>query len=326
MDKSNLIRSQTLSANWSEEVKRFGQIGLASGLAGLGYLGVAAYAVERATRARPGAIPGTPADVGLSFEDVTFFSSYDQIRLSAWLIPGGGPSDGSRAVVLTHGIDMNRWWDGLGPLVSRYHEKGYTVLTLDLRGHGDSAQVPLGFAWSERNDISGAIDFLLARGFSPGAIGLHGFSFGAAAALYAAADRAEVGAVVADSAFADVRLQLKRELRSHGLPPIIMPGVILMARALTGIDLNREPVYRAAARLAPRPAFFIHGRADSRTPFTNSVQLKASALAPLDELWLVDGVEHNQTHTIMPDEYASRTIGFFDRHLSQTELQVESRP
>ncbi len=61
----------------------------------------------------------------------------------------------------------------------------------------------------------GAVDYLLDRGYAPGAIGVLGASMGGVAALHAAVGDEAIGAVISDSAFADFGEMIER-CRSEG--------------------------------------------------------------------------------------------------------------
>jgi pimeloyl-ACP methyl ester carboxylesterase len=289
-------------------------IGVVFLVLGIAYLAASAYILREATTAHRQPIVGTPADVQLAYEEVSFPSVGDHITLRGWLMPGST----SKALVMVHGLDVNRWQrEGDFPaLTKRYVDAGFNVLTFDLRGHGESDTGPLGLGWYERQDVEGAVAYLEQRGFRPGAIGIEGFSYGAATTLLASAELPDVGATVADSPFADARELLNQEIARRGLPTIFTPGVALLAGPIDGLDFDKIPPLVAVPHIAPRPLMLIHGEADSRIPYENSVRLKAASRGPADELWLVPGAEHTREFVKTPDEYASRVIGFFTRYLN----------
>ena len=146
----------------------------------------------------------------------------------------------------------------------------------------------------ERRDVRAAVNLLLGRGFKPGTIGVHGTSYGAAVALLAAAAIPEIGAVVADSAFADMREVMDREIKKRtGLPTWLVrrlrPGLAVVANLLYGLDFDVIPPERAVPSIAPRSILFIHGREDRTIPVGHAYRLKAASENPTDELWLLPG-------------------------------------
>ena len=281
-------------------------------LAGVGYSAASAYMATRATLVNRQPPLGTPVDLGLAYESVEFPSLADGIPLRGWYLPSASP--GQRAVVLVHGIDGNRWdtthhQDRLAALLV---QAGYDVLTFDLRGSGESGGERLGLGWLERLDVAAAVRFVRERGVPSGRIGLWGQSFGGAAVLLAAPDLPDVGAVVTDSAFADVRPLLDAEIyRRTRLPAIFTPGLTVATRALYGLDLSVIPPVLAVPRIAPRPVLLIHGTDDRRIPVEHAYQLRAATRGPDDELWLVPGADHALSFETEPEAYAAKVLSLF---------------
>ena len=299
--------------------RRVWRVALAVGAALLAVLLVAyavasAYMAISATRATRIPIQGTPADLGLAYEPVTFESAVDHVPLRGWYLP----SRGERAIVLLHGIDSNRWdpWPSLPQKAKIYVDNGFDVLTFDLRAHGESGGEHMGLGWLERRDVQGAVRLVEQRGIAPGRIGIHGNSYGAGTALLSTAAIPDVAAVISDSAFADQRLLLDREInRRTGLPPIFTPGISAFASLFYGLDLAAMPPELAVPQIAPRPILFIHGTADTRIPVDHAYRLKAASRNPADELWIVPGAVHVQAFAVEPDLYATKVVAFFDRHV-----------
>ncbi|HEX8966798.1 MAG TPA: alpha/beta hydrolase [Chloroflexota bacterium] len=282
-------------------------------VAGLAYGGASAVIIERVTRAVRTPIDGTPADLGLGYESVVFESATDRVRLRGWYLP----AQGRRAIIFVHGIDKNRWdsWEHIPQKARMFVEHGFDVLAFDLRGHGESGGERLGFGWLERRDVQGAVAFVQQRGIPAGRIGLQAHSYGAAVGLLSAGIVPDIGGVVADSGFADVRSLVERELQLRGFPPIFAAGISLGANRLYGISLDDIAPENQVWRIAPRPVLFIHGTADERIPVDNSYRLYAAARNPAAELWIVPAAAHVQAFTVDPEVYSERVLAFFDRSL-----------
>lgn len=258
----------------------------------------------------------TPADMGIVAEAVQFQSAVDRLPLAGWVLP----SWGQRAILLLHGLDSHSW-DGSHPVLAQaYVEAGFHVLVFDLRGHGRSGGERLGLGWRERRDVRAAVDLILKRGFEPGQIGLHGTSYGAATALLAAAAIPEVGAVVADSAFADVRELMVAEIaRRTDLPTqlasLLMPGVAFVTQWLYALDFDTVAPERTVSSIAPRPVLFIHGSADAVIPVAHAYRLQAAAQNAAAELWILPGVGHTKGMSKMRETFLKRVVTFFDQSL-----------
>src|SRR5918911_5782303 len=247
-----------------------------------------AYLTGLATTAERHLAEGTPADLGLAYQPVTFASPLDGIELRGWYLAAGG----QRAIIFVHGIHGNRWdtFHHIDDLIARHVRAGFDVLTFDMRAHGESGGDRFTLGWKERDDVRSAVDFVMRRGIPSGRIGLWAQSLGTASALLAAPELPEVAAVVTDSAFADARLLIDSELQLRtGLPQVFSPGITLVGGRLFGIDLDAIPPEKAVARIAPRPILFIHGDADTRIPVEHSRRLLAAAQNPAAELWIVPG-------------------------------------
>jgi fermentation-respiration switch protein FrsA (DUF1100 family) len=277
------------------------------------YLAASVYVTDQATHGVRSAIEGTPVDLGLSYETVTFESAGDHISLQGWYLPASG----RRAIIIVHGIDKNRWdsWEHIPQKALVFVQHGFDVLVFDLRGHGQSGGDRLGFGWLERQDVRGAVSYVEQRGIPPNHIGLQSHSYGAATALLSAAAIPDVAAVVSDSAFADMRPLLNHEAQLRGFPPIFGPGITLVGGSLYGLDLDEIPPLKQVPKIAPRPVLFIHGTSDDRIPAEDSYKLFAAANNSADELWLVPGAGHVQAFTIEPELYAEKVVAFFDRNL-----------
>lgn len=159
----------------------------------------------------------------------------------------------------------------------------------------------------------GAVDWLIERGYAPGSIGVLGASMGGAVALRAAALESSIGAVVADSAFADFASMIAaRFTRLSGLPRCFLPGALAIGRRFAGADLARVRPLDDAAVLRGRPVLIVHGDAD---PFIPVVHAQALAAASGASLWITRSGRHIGSYAAAPEAYAARVIGFFARHL-----------
>jgi fermentation-respiration switch protein FrsA (DUF1100 family) len=277
------------------------------------YVTASAFFTDQATRAVRNAIEGTPADLGLSYEAVSFASAVARIPLQGWYLPAGG----KRAIIIIHGIDKNRWdaWEHIPQKAQLFVQHGFDVLVFDLRGHGESGGERLGFGWLERNDVLGAVRYIEERGIPAGRIGLQSHSYGAGTGLLSAAAIPDVAAVVADSAFADIRPLLNHEVQLRGFPRIFTPGISFVGGHFYGLDLDEIPPEKQVSKIAPRPILFIHGTADDRIPVENSYRLFAAANNSVDELWIVPGAAHVQAFTVEPEIYSQKVVAFFDENL-----------
>ncbi|GAC1552934.1 MAG: hypothetical protein NVS2B7_28920 [Herpetosiphon sp.] len=255
---------------------------LATGM--IGYLTIAVFVADRLTvpvrrqvpRARDGWRYGTDPQraFGVDFQDVTFPSRIDHVAISGWYIPG---RDSQHAIVLVHGKDSCRVCEFQGRFLTfaqAMHLRGFSILLIDLRGHGASAGGHFTFGAREERDIEGAVHWLKGRGFRPGSIGLVGVSMGAANAIDATADDQDIGALVSDCSFADVYPVLQQEFpKASHLPGFCLPATVLMARFTVGVDIRQPRPIDQRGRIGPRPVLIIHGKADKLIPLAHAQRL-----------------------------------------------------
>jgi pimeloyl-ACP methyl ester carboxylesterase len=107
------------------------------------------------------AILATPASVGLYFEDVELQPGDKPLKLAAWWIPATSPV---AKMVFVHGGGSNRdskFFQALD-FYRAINARGVSVLTLDLRNHGESDGDGKGlkFGASEYADVLAAIEWL----------------------------------------------------------------------------------------------------------------------------------------------------------------------
>lgn len=158
------------------------------------------------------------------FRKVTI-PSWDGTPLTGWMgvHRGGKPSAGAAAVpreglLLVPGMFASKDVSAHRARAVRiFREWGYHVLTLDLRGMGESARLHNTAGWKESEDVEAALDYF--RAHAPlEKVHIYGESMGGVAAILAAARQARRdfrlvdGAILALCPFPDAR-RLMRRLR-----------------------------------------------------------------------------------------------------------------
>ena len=199
----------------------------------------------------------------------------DGTRLAAsWL---AGPTEDAPAVVLAHGFAANRRKPAYALLADALTTR-CAVLTLDLRGHGDSSGT-CSLGDREAEDVHAAVTVARARATAVVALGV---SMGATAVLHAAATGTGVDAVVVMSApawlgrtdtlpMARLDRMWREPWRRHAFRAVT--GVRLAStRAWRGMP---HPVDLAAAITAP--LLIVHGEDDRYFPISDAADLARSA-------------------------------------------------
>ena len=282
---------------------------------GLLYLLVSLYIVNTALVAERNEIEERPEDFGLRYEDVEFSPrDWPEITLRGWWIPAQDPK---AVVIRTHGLDSTR--DSSLGMVQALVEARYSVLTFDLRGHGESDEAQMGAGIHEQDDLRGAIDYVLGeRGAVPGRLLLYGDSFGGAIALMTAVDEPAVVGVFSDSSFTSVSDLLIQEVAdrtraARWSATALQPGILFVARTVKGLDINEVRPVDSVARYI-YPLGFAHCRADERVPLSHLAQLRGQVQAP-PHLVIYERCEHSQGWEDYTDHYEAFMIDYFDQRL-----------
>jgi dipeptidyl aminopeptidase/acylaminoacyl peptidase len=248
-----------------------------------------------------------PPDI---FPEEVYFPSRDGLRLHGLYLAG---RDSLPVLLLCHGYyrSLNETFS-LGCEMNRL---GYHVLLFDFRGCGLSEGRFTTLGYREAADVLGAVDYLHERlGRRP--LGVLGISMGAVAALMAA-DCPDIAAVVADSAYADLK-DTVRHKTSDVLRLSFLVGVgwasIRIGEWLSGGDLAAVRAMDAVVGLPPRPLLLIHGEKDNYLPPDNAQRLFQAAGEP-KELWLAPGSGHAMARLDHHREYVERVHAFFRRWL-----------
>lgn len=284
------------------------------------YLALCAFAAMTITQpantkknAKP--LKPTPAEFGTKYENIFFPARHDKLRIAGWYLPN--PTSQS-AILLVHGRFENRasaMSCTFPKLAAALHQAGFAVLMIDLRGHGKSQEVRCDFGKKSKNDVLGAVDWLMAQGFAPGNIGALGISLGGSAVNYAAAEETAIGALIGDSTYADMKPVAEIIWRNeYGMPGFFLPGVFLMHRLMMGFDIRDSVPINAVRKMEPRPVLIIHCKTDKFVPF-NQAKAMVEAI-PGAESWFIDGgCEHAQVNASIPEAYETRVMAFFKKHL-----------
>lgn len=241
------------------------------------------------------ALIGTPADLGVAYQDVTLTTS-DGIALAAWYTP---PTNGI-VVLVAHGHAAAR----LPEIHAMFASNGYGVLAWDARAHGASGGDFTTLGYYERFDVAAALAYAQAQ---PGVdhVAMWGQSMGGATAILAAAEQPGIEAVIVDSAFTTLAETINTAVPIAVFRPFIRP----MAEAETGISVDLVRPIDAIARIAPRPVFIIHGADDTVVPPDSGPRLYAAAQEP-KSLWVIAGAPHVGGYALDPVTYEARVIAF----------------
>ena len=237
-----------------------------------------------------------PADFGLTSQTLSFHSQ-DGIPLRAWWLPASGKRRG--LVIVSHGIDHTR--QVMLPRAEFLVRGGYDVLSIDLRGHGESGGTVVSPGLLEAKDILGVLGFAHSLGGNE-PIAVLGVSYGAVASLIAASQSGEIAAVIGDGPFTNGK-DVSEDIRNHYLEdpqtsfwmrglflgssfPGVTRAIALTYYLRTGIYLGPElvSVIPLASRLRV-PVLLVSGERDWIVPTARTRQILKQFRATEKSLW-----------------------------------------
>jgi alpha-beta hydrolase superfamily lysophospholipase len=167
--------------------------------------------------------------------------------------------------------------------------RGFAALTLDLRGHGQSAGC---LDANVLDDLGAALDLLAAHPqVDPSRLVLRGSSLGGNLVVHAAVRFPQVRAVIGVCPATEAML----------LPLATSPGAMEETRRL-GLNIRLDgpgfasylaahDLRRAVAQLSPRPLLLIQARGDETVPWQSTQDLYAAARQP-KRMLLLEGGDH----------------------------------
>ncbi len=253
----------------------------------------------------------TPAQFGLSYEDVEFYSRSDNVLLKGWYIPAGG----NKTIIAMPGGKQTREDRStkMLELCVDLAKRGFNVLVFERRGCGQSQAARFSQRSILGRDFSGAIDYIRNRNGNEEDIILLGVSIGASAAIASARENSDIKAIICDSCFKSIPLMAERVMSEKCRAfAVFKPGAVIMGRLFFGLDkesaIDKVPYIKC-------PIFFINGSEDKSVPPYDAYSLLNASNNPLDEIWIADGAKHSQSYMTYPEEYVDRIVRFISSRI-----------
>lgn len=244
----------------------------------------------------------TPKQNGLQFEELTFTTT-DNLKIHAWLIPGKSPKG---TIIVGHGYPFEK--SNILSTVSFLHPE-YNLLLYDHRYFGESEGKLTTAGFKEVKDVEAAVT-IIKKKFPGKPVALYGFSMSAAVMLMA---DVKVDAIIADSPYADLEKMIGILYSMYG--PLKWPFVkVTNALSLLFFHVHPKNVSPALAVKGKKlPILLMHGAQDSQIPVEHSRIIKKQNANI--ELWIVEGAEHIQAATKNKEEYQKKVKDFLTASL-----------
>lgn len=224
-------------------------------------------------------------------------------------------NESNKWIILVHGYTSEQ--SSIYDIARHYSDKGYNVLTPDLRAHGLSEGKYVGMGWLDRNDLLLWIDYLL-KNYRNSEIILHGVSMGAATVMMASGENlpTNVKLIVEDCGYTSVwdifSFELKLRFNLSTFPVLNAASFITNVR--TGYNY-KEASSIDQIKKSVTTILFIHGNADEFVPVNMAYKLYDNANIN-KELIIVDGAGHAESRLADEELYYGSIFSFIDKYLS----------
>jgi len=243
------------------------------------------------------------------------FPSIDGISLRGWMIQGRSDRP---PILLCHDAGSSK--ASLVSLAIALHDRGFSLLLFDFRGHGASGGGASTLGLEEKRDILGALDFAKERWEEAARhVGVYGVGMGAHAAVLAAADHRALRVLVLDGLYPDVSYPLVRRVFAGW-----QPGVRNLAFVPNGLFalMNRTRIGRhraadALPNLLGRDILLLAPVGDAE--LTDEMKIMVGSIPPQPD---VDGnlvvLPATQVHALYGRDlglHLSRVTEFFETRL-----------
>ena len=226
-------------------------------------------------------------------KDVWVYSE-DNLKLHGTWFP---QEEAKKVVICFHGYTSRGMNDYTG-LSSYYLKRGYSMLLVDERAHGESEGTYIGFGCLDRLDALKWMDWVIETCGEDVQILLHGTSMGGATVLMASGLDlpSQVKGIISDCAFTSPKEVFTHVLHSMiHLPAFPMMQIAdILNRRRAGYGLDDCNAAREVKK-AKVPILFIHGSADTFVPCSMCETIYANCASPKKKL-IVEGAAHAESY------------------------------
>ena len=186
----------------------------------------------------------------------------------------------------------------------QFLSRGYNVLMLDLRGHGQSEGDYIGMGWHERLDIIDWSNYLIEKNPDCKII-LHGVSMGAATVMFATGENlpSNIKVAIEDCGYTSIWDEFAMQLKTlYNLPTFpVLNAASSICKAKAGYKIQ-EGSCTEAVKKSKTPTLFIHGDQDTFVPFEMLDKVYEAANCKKQKL-VIEGAAHAESAGVNPELY-----------------------
>ncbi len=197
-----------------------------------------------------------------------------------------------------------------------FYNRGYNVLLVDLRGHGQSEGDYVGMGWHDRLDIIDWINYLIEKNNNCKII-LHGVSMGGATVMMVTGEilPGNVKVAIEDCGYSSIWDEFKMQLKLlYNLPTFpVLNAASLVCNIKSGYKIEDGSSVEQVKK-SKIPTLFIHGDQDKFVPFEMLDKVYESANCKKEKL-AIKGAAHAEAVSINPDLYWDTIDTFVEKNI-----------
>lgn len=273
--------------------------------------------------------PQISSNIAPDYKNVSFYCSESKEKLNGWYFPYIGSKT---TVLMVHSYGRNRleFDEETFKLITRLNNEGLNVMTLDLRGSGNSAGSLTTFGKNETTDVVTAIKYL-KQGETEKII-LMGFGTGASSCLAALSKtpfRDSILGVVADSPYAKVDNYLDYNISANlWLPDMPFKYTTeFFVKWLSKVDAEHDLIPQVPA-IIPTPVLFIDGAQAEMSATYNTKLLYELYFrkSPVQVHYFNSGAqEYGKSFTTAPDKYMDKVADFVQQCIKEAKAREKEK-
>jgi alpha-beta hydrolase superfamily lysophospholipase len=234
--------------------------------------------------------------------------------IAGWWVDAG---NGLPVVLLLHAVRADR-----STMVSRAQllmQHGFSVLLIDLQGHGETPGEAITLGFRESADVVAAREWI-RRSASGRKIGVVGCSLGGASVLLAP-QLSGFDAVVLEAVYPRIARAVENRIhiRLGFLAPVLTPLLLMQLEPRLHIAASDLEPIRSISRLGA-PVLIAGGSKDEHTTLEETRELFDAAPAP-KSLWIVEGARHQDLLAYDRQGYEKHVVGFLIQALTSDSKQ-----
>jgi fermentation-respiration switch protein FrsA (DUF1100 family) len=245
-------------------------------------------------------------------------------NMIGWWIPAqeykGEIINSDKTVIFSHNYGSNREMIEISGLYfARYLvESGYNVVMFDYAGSGSSEGSKYTMGHEEKDELLSVIKYIKETK-KQNKIALHGWAYGAAAAILAGAESDDVTAIIADSSYKDLKAYLQNNLQMWTKLPdfLFSPAIRALLPLMSGTDLWDTSPINVIKSMSNKNIFFIHGTSDTVFPYSDSQDMYQEAIKNnTADIWIVQNSRHIYAFKDQEENYDNKVLEFLNKSMT----------